>query len=815
MTDTQEFAVRADSSQGKDPLPTSDRPGGAVAVDNKPKLGIGARLPRKEDARHLRGRGQFVSDLKFPRTQEVAFVRSPIAHGYIRAIYVPPEVRAQVFLSSDLPEILPITSICDIPGWKQSVCYPLVRDRVRFVGQPVAACVARTRAEAEDIAQSVIVEYDELRAVNDALRALEPDAPLLYEEWGDNLYIRKDFDAGDIQSARDAADVVVKREFRMNRQAGVPMEGRAILAFWDDRLDELTVYNSTQHPHQIRVGLAYFLQMPERQIHVIAPDVGGGFGVKNILYPEELVVAALGRRLRHPVRWIDDRREHLLTATHAREHLYRITAYADARGKILGLEAEIYVDAGAHAHWPNSHFMETGMAAKNLPGPYQIRNYRAATYTVATNKSPMGPYRGVARPGACFAIERTIDEVARAVGREPHEVRMENMVTSAMMPYRSITNLVFDNGDYALSVAKAAQLIDLPAIRRRQESVEPDNRLIGVGFASYTEQTAHGCGEWVTRGSPIIPGFESATARLMTDGTLVLLVGIQSHGQGLETTLSQVAHEELGIDPQEVSVRHGDTAVSPFGMGTFASRSMVMSGGAVARACRLLREKMAHIGAYLLQCSPQEITLADGCAHGRGASISFAEIGRIAHLRQDSLPRGIDPILEVVTTYSPGIDTGVFCYCTQVAVVAVDPEDGAVELLDYGVVEDCGTMVNPMIVEGQIVGGVVQGIGTALFEEIPYDDNGQPLATTFADYLMPTAPEIPDIRIVHMVTPSAFTEYGMKGMGEGGAISPPAAIANAVRDALSRIGAEVNETPITPRRVRAAIVAAGRKGTAG
>jgi carbon-monoxide dehydrogenase large subunit len=770
-------------------------------------LGIGARLPRKEDARHLRGRGQFVSDLKFPRTQDVAFVRSSFAHARIRSIEIPPEHRNRIFIAADFPEVAPISAICSIPGWKHSVCHPLVRDRVRFVGQPIALCLASTRAEAEDLADSVIVEYDELPAVTDVLKAVEPGAPVIHDDWGDNIYIQRDVEAGDLEPVRKTAPVAVTREYRMNRQSGVPMEGRAILAFWDDRLDELTVYNSTQHPHQIRVGLAHFLQMEERQIHVIAPDVGGGFGIKNILYPEELMVAALARRMRRPLRWIDDRREHLLTATHARDHFYRVTAYADEKGIILGLDAEIYVDAGAHAHWPNSHFMETGMAAKNLPGPYRIRNYRARTYTVATNKSPLGPYRGVARPGACFAIERTIDEAARAVGREPHEVRMANMVTPDMMPYRSATNLVFDNGDYAAAVAKAAELIDLPAVRRRQKAGESDGRLVGVGFASYTEQTAHGCGEWVTRGSPIIPGFESATARLMTDGTLLLLVGIQSHGQGLETTLCQVAHQELGIHPSKISVRHGDSAVSPFGMGTFASRSMVMSGGAVARACRIIRDKIANIGAHLLQCDPKEVTFADGQVHCHGASVSFAEIGRIAHLRQDGLPTCTDPIIEAVATYSPGIDTGVFCYCTQVAVVAVDPEDGSVEILDYGVVEDCGTMCNPMIVEGQIIGGIAQGIGTALYEEIPYDENGQPLATTFADYLMPTAPEIPEIKMAHIVTPSPYTEYGMKGMGEGGAISPPAAIANAVRDALASMGAEVNETPLTPRRVRAAIVA--------
>lgn len=312
----------------------------------------------------------------------------------------------------------------------------------------------------------------------------------------------------------------------------------------------------------------------------------------------------------------------------------------------------------------------------------------------------------------------------------------------------------------------------------------------------------------MTRGTPVIPGYESATARLLPDGTLLVFVGIQSHGQGLETTLAQVVHQELGIDPDAVAIRHGDTESCPFGMGTFASRSMVMAGGAVARAARLMREKMARIAAHLLQCPAERIAFRDGRLLGPGGSVGFREVGEAACLRQERLPPGLDPTVEVTATYEPAIDTGVFTFSVHAAVVAVEAATGAIELLDYGVVEDCGIMVNPTIVEGQIAGGVAQGIGTALYEEIPYDAGGQPLATTFADYLMPGASEIPTLRIAHMETPTPHTEYGIKGMGEGGAIAPPAAIANAARDALRAIGAELNETPLTPERVRAAIAAA-------
>ena len=591
----------------------------------------------------------------------------------------------------------------------------------------------------------------------------------------------------------------------MNRQAAVPMEGRGALAFYDARLDELVVYDSTQVPHIIRLGLAEVLGLEERVIRVIAPDVGGGFGSKARLLPEEVLVAALAMELPHPVRWIEDRSEHFLSSTHARDHEYKITAYADKRGKILALDAELVVDAGAYALWPNGPFLETGMAARNIPGPYNVRNWRVKSYTVATNKAPIGPYRGVGRPGACFAIERTIDEVARAVGRDPLEVRLENIVRPEQMPYMTIANLLFDNGDYPRLLHLAATEIDVEAVRKRQQAGEQDGRLIGVGMSCYSEQTGHGCGEWVSRGSPFIPGFESCRAQLFPDGTLALYVGIQSHGQGLETTLSQVAFQELGIDPARISVRHGDTGLSPFGNGTIASRSTVMAGGAVAATCRLLREKVLKIGAHLLQCTVSDLRCENGFVKGPHSEISIEDIARTAHLRMDALPEGVEPLLTVTGTYQPGIDTGVFAFAAHAVVLAIDTETGSVEILDYAVAEDCGTMINPMIVEGQVRGGVVQGIGTALYEEIPYDENGQPLAITLSDYRIPGAVEMPPIKVAHTTTPTPFTEYGVKGMGEGGAIAPAAAIANALRDALAAIGAEVNETPMTPRRIIEAI----------
>jgi aerobic carbon-monoxide dehydrogenase large subunit len=771
--------------------------------------GIGAAVLRREDDRHLRGRGEFVSDIRLPGTQQVVFLRSPHAHARIRSIAVPPEARGNVFTAADLPRMQPIRVVSRAAGAKSPAWPPLATDKVRYVGEAIAACVAPTRHAAEDIANAVTVDFEPLAAVVDAPAELRGGGALVHESWGDNLYIERVVEGGDIEAAARAAEIVVTRQYRMNRQSGSPLEGRAVLACRDHRLDEVVIYASTQTPHTLRVALSEILGIDERRIRVVAPDVGGGFGPKARLYPEEIILAALALEVDHPVRWIEDRSEHLLTAAHTRDHHYRLTAYADRRGRVLGIDTEIIVDAGAYGLWPQGPYQEANMAARTLPGPYTIANYRARTYTVATNKAPLGPYRGVGRPGACFAIERTIDEVARAAGRDPVDVRCENMVPPDAMPFTSIAGMRYDTGDYAASVRLCAELLNIGQIRERQRNGEPDGRLIGIGFASFTEQTAHGAAEFAARGASIIPGYESCTARVLTDGSVVLMVGIQSHGQGLETTLSQIAHHELGIDPARISVRHGDTESTAFGFGTFASRSMVMSGGAVARASRMVRDKIERIGAHLLQCEVGEAHCADGAVIGpQGRSVSIAEIAKVAYLRMDGLPSGVEPLLEATATYEPGISTGVFSYATHGAVVAVDPETGSIELLDFAVAEDCGTMVNPMIVEGQIRGGVVQGIGTALCEEIPYDKTGQPLAATLLDYHLPGAFEIPPIKIGHLHHPATATEYGMKGMGEGGAVAPPAVIANAVRDALAALGAEVNETPLTSQRVLAAIQAA-------
>lgn len=785
-----------------------------MSADADPKGWIGARLLRKEDGRHLIGASTFTADVRVPGLQEVAFVRSQFAHGTLSGIARPEGLERFVFDAEDFPDLKPIDGGPELPSFRTAPYHALARGKVHFVGQIIAACLAPTRAGAEDIADQVFADIDGLPAVLDAGDALKPEAALLHEGFADNAFIHATVSEGDIAAVAAAAPVAMRRVLRMNRQATVSLEGRGVLACWDHRLDELVVYLSCQGAHVMRMGLARALGMPEHKLRVIALDVGGGFGGKNRLMPEEVAVCALALKTGKPVRWIEDRREHLMASVHCREHHYDITLYATREGRILGLKGEVHIDAGAYSLWPSGPFMEASMAARNLPGPYQMQALHVETHTVATSKAPMGPYRGVARPGACFAIERAVDELAHELGLEPADVRAVNLVRPEQMPYRTIGGLRLDSGDYPNALSIVRDMADLAAIRTRQAKGEADGRRIGVGFAVYTEQSGHGAAEWMKRKSRIVPGYESATARMLPDGTMHLLVGIQNHGQGLETTLAQIAAHELSLDPAHISVRYGDTAATPFGFGTFASRSIVFAGGAVARATRALADKARRIGAHLLQAEFDETRLAGGMVHGPSAKVSLAEIARAANVRQEFLPAGMAPLLEETATYEPEESGGFFSYGAHAAVVAVDPETGVTSILDYAIAEDCGTMINPLIVDGQIIGGVAQGIGTALYEEIPYDAEGQPLATTFGDYMVPCAPELPKLRIHHLVTPAHGTEYGVKGMGEGGAIAPPAAIANAVCDALKDLGARIWETPLTPRRVSDAVADAAGESRA-
>ena len=756
----------------------------------------------------------FIADLQVPGVQDVAFVRSQMAHAKVRSVIKPAQSGTRVFTLADIAPVNILEAGPELSAHRHSPYPPLADARVRYVGQTIAACVMPTRAQAEDLADEVRVELEELPAVVDVVAAMRADSPRVFDEWPSNAYISTSVVEGNPE-ALAAAPIRLHCRLRLNRQATVPLEGRGVLAYWDHRLDELVVYLSTQGGQVKRLALSRMLNIPEHKVRVIAPDVGGGFGGKNRIMPEDVAIVALALKVGRPVRWIEDRREHLLASPHARDHTYDLTICAEPNGTLIGIEGDIYIDAGAYALWPTGAFQEASMASRNLTGPYRMRHLKLNAHTVATNKAPMGPYRGVARPGATFALERLVDEVARELGREPFDLRRQNIVTSAELPYKTAAGMKLDTGDYLAALDIARDKINLPAIRKRQAQGEPDGRKIGIGFAFYTEQSGHGIVEFAKRKFRVIPGYESANARMLPDGSVIIYVGVQNHGQGHETTLAQIAAHELGIDPGQISVRYGDTAVGPYGFGTFASRSIVFAGGAVGKASRAIAEKIRRIGAHLLQADVAATRIEGGMVHGPSSKLSIAEIAFAANARPDQLPAGMDPLLDSTATYEPADSGGVFAYGTHAALVAVDPNTGDIELLDYVVSEDCGTMINPMIVDGQVVGGIVQGIGTALYEEIPYDERGQPLVSSLADYTIPCAAEIPTIRVEHLVTPALTTEYGVKGLGEGGAIAPPAAIANAVGDAFRDIRANFNETPLTPRRVTRELARARSKATKG
>ena len=778
--------------------------------------GIGASLPRKEDDRFMRGRGEYVANIRMVGMRDVAFVRSPVAHARIRGIEKPAGDEDSVYVLADLDAVQPIVANSGLPGFKASAQPVLAGDKVRQVGEMIAMCVADTRARAEDIAAHVFVDFEELPAVVDMLAARQPGAPLVHEHWGDNVFLETAVDA-DLDDIRRSAAICVHRHLRTARQSMSPMEGRGVVAYWDRRLEQLVVYTAAQMPHINRTGLAGCLGLNEGQVRVIAPDVGGGFGYKGILLPEEVCVAWLAMRLGHPVRWIEDRREQLTANANCREHDYDITAYADSGGRLLAVDCEATVDSGCYSSYPFSACLEAAQVSSILPGPYKMERYRCRTWSVATNKPPILPYRGVARTGVCYAIETVMDAIAVAARIEPYEVRLRNLVQPHEMPYDNITHKHFDSGDYPGSVRRAVKSIELDQVRARQRKGEADGRRIGFGLAVFCEQGAHGTSVYHGWGIPMVPGREPAAARLTPDGVLELRVGVHSHGQSMETTLAQIAHEVLGIDTGRVRTVLGDTGTTPYSTGTWGSRSIVMAGGAVAQACKELRERLIHIGAWLLKQDRAQVRYAGGVVVGPFGEVGIAEIAHAWYLKPHLLPPDVDPRgLDVSGTYQTRRDSGTFSYACHAVVVAVDIQLGQVEILDYVIVEDGGALINPMVVDGQVYGGAAQGIGTALYEEMRYSAAGQPLASTLADYILPGATEVPAIRIEHMETKSPYTEFGQKGIGESGAIGSPAAIANAVNDALRPLGVEINQLPITPRVVLGALAAAaGRTASDG
>jgi carbon-monoxide dehydrogenase large subunit len=780
------------------------------ARQTRPK-NVGARIKRSEDPRLLAGRGTFVDDRQVQGALHVAYCRSEHAHATILSIDTEaaralPGVAA-VFTAEELAEAVAVHAASRMAGYFATPITALASGKVRFVGEPIVAVVADNRYLAEDACELVEIAYDPLPPVVDPEAAARPDAPLLHEAAGSNVLVAREFKRGEFEAEMDRAPIRVKARFRFYRKTPAALECRAYLAEYDVGRDELTLYSSTQVPGIIRNALSEALGLPARRLRVIAPEVGGGFGGKASLYPEELLVAFAARRLGRPVKWTSDRLEDLTATSQAFDEIIDAEMGLDLDGRVMALTADVVGDVGAYSIYPWTCALEPVQVASFLPGPYRIQNYRGSVRAVATCKAPTGPYRGVGRPIATFVTERLMDMAAGRLGIDPYEIRHKNLIADHEFPYRIGSGIVWDRSRFTDCLVAACQAVDYNALRRRQAEARAAGRWLGVGIACYAELTGIGSRISVAPGMPLNTGTETALMRIDWTGGVTAAFGIASHGQGLETTLAQVVADRLGVRFEDVRIVAGDSAAVPNATGTYASRSMVLAGGAATLAAESLQGKVFKAAAHLLEVSPDDLIAEDGRIYvpNSNKSTTFGEVARAVYLEMGRLPPEAREELEAAATYDPVF--GTTSSATHVAVLEIDPDTYAIRLEKFVVAEDCGRLVNPMIVDGQVHGGVVQGIGAALYEEIIYDQQGQIRTASFLDYVLPAASEVPPLEVRHMESASPALG-GFRGMGEGGTIGAPAAIANAISDALAPLGIEVNELPVTPDRLFRLIQAA-------
>ncbi len=770
---------------------------------------VGRSLLRREDRRLLTGQGQFIADLVLPRMAHAVLVRSPVAHARIRSVDLSRAAASPGTLlalnGADLLRLLPPVpeGQISLPSkWTSVIQHKflnpqqplLAHDKVRHVGEAIAIIVAESRDQAKDAAEQVIWDLDELPAVVDPEAALRPDSPIVHDRFQTNLIGAFSVGRGDAEAALARASHRLRRRFHHHRYAAVPLECRGVVSACDPRTDSVTIWSSTQVVHWVRREAAALLGLPEARVRCVALDVGGGFGGKGHVYPEDLLVTFLARKLGRPVRWIEGRTEHLMSATHSRDQLHDVEVGFDGDGRILAIRDDYIVDCGA---W---NPIGSGVAyntAVHLTGPYKIENLAASGKIVVTNKVPNAPYRGAGRPEAAFAMERTIDLVARTLGLEPAEVRRRNMIRPEEMPYRvgipyrDGEPIVYDSGDYPGALQKALDAVGgIEVFRRRQQQARSEGRYLGLGIGYYIEGTGVG-------------PFESAFVRVDPTGKIYVSCGAAPQGQGMETIFSQVIADLWKVAPEDVVLSFADTAAIAIGFGTMASRSTVTASAAMHLASGRLRDKVFAIAAHLLECAPADLELRTGgvgLVGVPGAQLSLAKVAQAARPGWEiTRPPEVDAGLEEICYWQP--QTVTWSYAVHVAIVAVDRETGRVGIENYAVAHDCGVVVNPMLVEGQIMGGAAQGLGGILSEAIAYDGNGQLLSGSLMDYALPTASDIPAMQILHQHSPSPLNPLGVKGVGEGGAVAPPAAIANAVCDALAPFGVEVNATPVRPEQL--------------
>ena len=768
---------------------------------------VGQSVLRREDDYLLRGQGRFVDDLPAPlNTLHLAFVLSPHAHARILSIDVS-EARAldgvvDVLTGTDLAAMVkPIAAQIELPGYSFNTRDVLAIDEVRFAGEAVAVVVAESAYLAEDGVELVDVDYEPLPALTEIGKATDPDAPQVNPTVPGNVYYEGRFATEGVDAGFEAAAHVISEDFHSSRVTAVPIEPRGCLAV-PEHAGNLVFYSSTQIHHLLRTALAEFLDVAESTLRVVVPDVGGGFGIKAALYPEEFVCAALALRLRRPVKWIQDRYEALLTDVHARDNHYRVQAAVDDDGIVLALKAEIRTNGGAYSALPFGCTLETTGGARMIVGPYRITEYTYTATAVATHTAPVLAYRGVAQPVCFMAIEGIMDRIARRLELDPAEVRLRNMVPTAELPWTNIVGVRYDTGSFVESLEQAMEMANYDEFRARQEAQGRlvDGKYRGIGICTFTEVSGTGAPGWRARGLTRLPGFDSGTIKVEPTGKVTAFVSHAHSGQGHFTTFAQVVADELGARLEDVTVVEGDTAAGPYGTNTFASRSAVTGGGALIRASEKARLKLARLAAAMLESTPEDIVVADGQLHVAGVpsrALSFGEVAETAYaMNTFDLPEGESFGIEETDFYDPPLVT--MANATHIAQVAVDAGDGTVDIEGYTVVHDCGRVINPMIVDGQVMGGVAQGIGETLMEEFVYDADGQVKTATLADYLLPSSVDVPNFQIAHIESPSIDAVGGFKGVGEGGLIGAVPSIVNAVADALSDLDVNVNTKPLRP-----------------
>lgn len=776
---------------------------------------IGQRVRRVEDPKLLAGRGRFVDDVHEPRQAHVAFVRSPVARARLTSV--------DTAAARALPGVLAVLTAADLAGhcapWRGLLAWPgmvaaeqlpLAAEEVRHVGEPLVLVAATSRAVAEDAAELVVVDLEELPPVLDPIAALQPGSPLVHEELGTNLCFGSPFGSGDVAAAFAQADRVVEVAVQTGRHTAVTLEARGILASFDRDEQMLTVRVSTQAPQMLQTLYARQLGLPENSVRVLTEHVGGAFGMKAFVYPDEMAVVTAALLLDRPLKWVEDRAEAFSADTQARDERVTAALALSADGVILGLRSDVVSDAGAWSMYPRGCVTEGVQVATIMPGPYRVPAYSATLRVVYTNKPPLAVYRAVGHPPAILVMELLVDEAARALGLPADEIRRRNLLRPGDLPYTSATGNLYDSGSHLESLEWAVGMLDSASLEGRRRDAERRGSLLGVGFASFVELSAPGSMFYGAKGAPIT-AHDSAEVTVEPDGSVTVLLGTPGQGQGLHTTAAQVVASQLGVRLEDVRVLSGDTRVVPHGSGVWASRSAVVTAGAASVAALEVRRRLLDLAGHLLEAEPGDLEIAAGEVTVRGipgVGMPVAEVAAVAHWGTHRLPADAVVGLGAVGTYSGPPST--FNNGTHVAVVEVSRDTGIVRLVDYAVVEDCGVLINPDIVDGQIRGGVAQGLGGALLEQIVHDESGQPQTTTMLDYLLPTALDVPDIRIEHIETPAPTTTLGTKGVGEAGTAGAPAAVHCAVNDALAAAGAPgVFRQPIRPEDVLAALRAAG------